>query len=189
MRQLWLVVGLALAACDAAPSSQATATPAPSAPAAAAPMPAVEDVTLDVTQRPLGEVVGLIQPATRVNLLVAKDAAQIPVTVKLTAVPWREALTVVARDAKVQVEEETPHVLRIERQPTVNFDFKNADIRAVIAAISDIAAVDIVVASEVEGVVTIKCEDLPWRAALESIAESKGFKVTKDARGVVHVGK
>src|SRR5262245_39847291 len=116
MRQLWLVVGLALAACDAAPSSQAAATPTPSAPAAAAPKPAIEgDVTLDVTQRPLGEVVALIQPATRVNLIVANNAAQVPVTVKLTAVPWREAVTVVARDAKVQVEEETPHVLRIER--------------------------------------------------------------------------
>ena len=50
------------------------------------------DVSLDDVERPLKDVIEYIQDRTDVNLVLTKDAENVPVTVKLKNLPWREAL-------------------------------------------------------------------------------------------------
>jgi hypothetical protein len=147
-------------------------------------------LALDVTDRPLVEVVALIQEKADANLLVSKDAERVPVTLKLPRpAPWREVLGAVAKQARgVEIQEESPKVIRLDRPPRVNFEFENADVRVVIKALSDIAGANIVVAREVEGTVTVTLREVPWRAALDSIVEPLGYRVVKDAAGILRVG-
>ena len=75
------------------------------------------EVTFDVVERPLKDVIAYIQEKTDVNLVIAKEAEEIPVTVKLRNLPWREALDIVVERAGAQVDEKSGNLIRIEKPP------------------------------------------------------------------------
>ena len=145
------------------------------------------EVTFDVVERPLRDVVAYIQEKTDVNLVLTKDAEEIPVTVKLKALPWREALDVVAERAGAQIDERSPNLIRIEKPPRVTFEFENADVRVVIKAIADTANANIVLGREVEGTVSLTLTDIPWRTALDTIVKTLGFTVVQEERGILRI--
>lgn len=145
------------------------------------------EVTFDVVERPLKDVVAFIQDKTDVNIVIAKEAEEIPVTVKLRNLPWREALDVVVERAGAQVDEKSSNLIRIEKPPRVTFDFENADVRVVIKAVADIAGANIVVGREVEGTVTLTLNDIPWRVALDTIVKTLGYTVVQEERGILRI--
>lgn len=63
----------------------------------------------------------------------------------------------------------------------ISVDFKEADIRQVLRVIALKSEVDIVAGSDVEGLVTIKLNDIPWEQALDIILRTYGF--TYERRG------
>lgn len=145
------------------------------------------DVTFDVVERPLRDVIAYIQEKTEVNLVLTKEAEEIPVTVKLRNLPWREALDVVAERAGAQVDERSPNLIRIEKPPRVTFDFENADVRVIIKAIADTAGANIVIGKEVEGQISLTLTDIPWRTALDTIVKTLGFAVVQEERGILRI--
>lgn len=145
------------------------------------------EVTFDVVERPLRDVVAYIQEKTDVNLVLTKEAEEIPVTVKLKALPWREALEVVAERAGAQIDERSQNLIRIEKPPRVTFEFENADVRVVIKAIADTANANIVLGREVEGTVSLTLTDIPWRTALETIVKTLGYTVVQEDRGILRI--
>ena len=145
------------------------------------------EVTFDVVERPLKDVVAYIQEKTEVNLVIAKEAEEIPITVKLRNLPWREALEIIVERAGAQIDERSPNLLRIEKPPRVTFDFENADVRVVIKAVADIAGANIVVGREVEGTVTLTLNDIPWRVALDTIVKTLGYTVVQEDRGILRI--
>lgn len=145
------------------------------------------EVTFDVVERPLKDVVAFIQDKTDVNIVVAKEAEEIPVTVKLRNLPWREALEIVVERAGAQLDERSQNLIRIEKPPRVKFTFENADVRVVIKAVADIAGANIIVGREVEGNVTLTLNDIPWRVALETIAKTLNFTVVEEERGILRI--
>ncbi len=145
------------------------------------------DVTLDVVERPLKDVIEFIQEKTEVNLVLTAEAEQSLVTVKLKNLPWREALDVVAERAGCQLDERSANLIRIEKPERVSFDFENADIRVVIKAVADLAGANIVVGREVEGTVTLSLHDIPWRVALDTIVKTLGFTVVQEERGILRI--
>jgi type IV pilus assembly protein PilQ len=145
------------------------------------------EVTFDVVERPLKDVVAFIQDKTDVNLVISKEAEEIPVTVKLRALPWREALEIVVERAGAQIDEKSSNLIRIEKPPRVTFDFENADVRVVIKAVADIAGANIVVGREVEGTITLTLNDIPWRVALDTIVKTLGYTVVQEDRGILRI--
>ena len=145
------------------------------------------EVTFDVVERPLKDVVAFIQDKTDVNLIVAREAEDIPVTVKLRNLPWREALAIVVERAGAQIEERSQNLIRIEKPPRVTFEFENADVRVVIKAVADIAGANIVIGREVEGTVTLTLTDIPWRVALDTIVKTLGYTVVQEERGILRI--
>ena len=145
------------------------------------------DVSLDVVERPLKQVIEYIQERTDVNLVLTKDAEDVPVTVKLKNLPWREALDVVAERAGCQIDERSANLIRIEKPPRVSFEFENADVRIVIKAIADIAGANIVVGREVEGTVTLSLHDIPWQVALDTIIKTLGYTIVQEDRGILRI--
>lgn len=145
------------------------------------------EVTFDVVERPLKDVVAFIQDKTDVNLVIAKEAEEIPVTVKLRNLPWREALEIVVERAGAQIDEKSQNLIRIEKPPRVQFAFENADVRVVIKAIADLAGANIIVGREVEGTVTLSLNDIPWRVALDTIVKTLGYTVVQEDRGILRI--
>lgn len=145
------------------------------------------EVTFDVVERPLKDVVAFIQDKTDVNIVISKEAEEIPVTVKLRNLPWREALEVVVERAGAQVDEKSKNLIRIEKPPRVQFEFEAADVRVVIKAIADIAGANIIVGREVEGTVTLSLNDIPWRVALDTIVKTLGYTVVQEDRGILRI--
>jgi len=62
----------------------------------------------------------------------------------------------------------------------VTVNFKGADIRTVLAYISEVADVDIVPAPDVKGVVDLKLTNKPWKVALDIIVRNYGFAYERD---------
>jgi type II secretory pathway component GspD/PulD (secretin) len=145
------------------------------------------EVTFDVVERPLRDVIAFIQEKTDVNIVLAREAEEIPVTVKLKSLPWREALDVVAERAGAQVDERSSNLIRVEKPPRVTFEFDGAPVRDVIKAIAATANANIVVGREVEGTVTLTLTDIPWRVALDTIVKTLGYTVVPEERGILRI--
>lgn len=59
--------------------------------------------------------------------------------------------------------------------PTMNLSLQDADIHHAIRLIADVADLNIVIADEVSGTVTVELKDVPWTDALTAVLMSKGL--------------
>jgi type IV pilus assembly protein PilQ len=57
----------------------------------------------------------------------------------------------------------------------IDLDFKGADIHNILRLLADVGQVNVIVADDVRGEVTIKMRDVPWDQALDVILRSKGL--------------
>lgn len=62
----------------------------------------------------------------------------------------------------------------------VTVNFKGADIKTVLAYISEVAGVDIVPAPDVSGVIDLKLTNKPWQTALDIIVRNYGFAYERE---------
>jgi len=72
-------------------------------------------------------------------------------------------------------------------EPIKNLQFQSADIRSVLRFLADYGKVNVVVAPEVEGTVTIKLSDVPWRTAMDIIGRTYGLSIVDEDAGYVRV--
>ncbi|MGH7885004.1 MAG: type IV pilus secretin PilQ, partial [Thermodesulfobacteriota bacterium] len=73
-----------------------------------------------------------------------------------------------------------PGIQKQYRGELVSFDFKDADIRDVLRILSDISGFNVVIASDVQGTVTLKLDNVPWDQALDVVLEDSGLGATLD---------
>jgi type II secretory pathway component HofQ len=66
------------------------------------------------------------------------------------------------------------------RGTTVDIDLKDAGLHDVFRMLSDVGRINVVVADEVRGTVTLRLKQVPWDQALCVVAASKQLKVTAD---------
>jgi type IV pilus assembly protein PilQ len=57
----------------------------------------------------------------------------------------------------------------------IDLDFKGADIHNILRLLADVGQVNVVIADDVRGEVTIKMRDVPWDQALDVVLRSKGL--------------
>jgi type IV pilus assembly protein PilQ len=62
----------------------------------------------------------------------------------------------------------------------ISMDFKDADIKDVLRIISDKSGINIIAGGEVQGVVTMKLENVPWDKALDIILKTQGYVYEQD---------
>ena len=62
----------------------------------------------------------------------------------------------------------------------VTVNFKGADIKTVLAYISEVSGVDIVPAPDVKGIVDLKLTNKPWKVALDIILRNYGFAYERE---------
>ena len=68
-----------------------------------------------------------------------------------------------------------------------NLQFQSADIRSVMTFLADHGGVNVVVAPDVEGTVTIKLTDVNWRTAMEIIGRTYNLAVVEEEEGYLRV--
>ncbi|MCB2202295.1 hypothetical protein KQH51_05440 [bacterium] len=72
-------------------------------------------------------------------------------------------------------------------QPIKNLQFQSAEIRSVLTFLADYGGVNVVVAPDVEGTVTIQLRDIMWRDALTIIGRTYNLAVVDEESGYLRV--
>jgi type IV pilus assembly protein PilQ len=89
-----------------------------------------------------------------------------------------------AKDAQAREEKAAPAAAEenaaVVDPGNVTVNFKGADIKTVLAYISEVAGVDIVPAPDVKGLVDLKLTNKPWKTALDIIVRNYGFAYERE---------
>jgi len=72
-------------------------------------------------------------------------------------------------------------------QPIKNLQFQSADIRSVLTFLADYGGVNVVVAPEVTGTVTIKLKNVQWRTAMDIIGRTYDLSIVDEEGGYIRV--
>ncbi|MCA8955476.1 MAG: hypothetical protein KDC87_05345 [Planctomycetes bacterium] len=143
-------------------------------------------LTLKLKDRLLRDVVETIRRRVGTNIIMDASIDD-TVTIDLEEVEWRVALDLVAEKAGCVVIEKGRNLLKVEKPPRVYFAFNNAPIQQVIDTIAKLSGANIVVAPQVEGAVTLRLRNIPWRDALEAASKTLGYAVVEEERGILRV--
>jgi len=143
-------------------------------------------LTLKLKDRLFKDVVQQIKRKVGVNIIMDEGIDE-TVTIDIEDVEWRVALDMVAEKAGCVVVQVGKSLLKVEKPPRVFFAFNNAPIQEVIDTIAKISGANIVVAPEVQGTITLRLKNIPWRDALESAAKTLGYAVVEEDRGILRV--
>lgn len=143
-------------------------------------------IDLDVEGRPIEDVLKLIRDKSGANILLAPGVSA-KVTLTFRGVPWREALELVAENAGCIVEETRGRVFKVEKPELVSYTFDNEDIRLAIQAIAQKGGANVVIAPDVQGLVTAELKNRPWRDALDNVVKTLGYHVVEEERGILRI--
>lgn len=144
-------------------------------------------VKFDVRGRALRDVVDLIRNKTRVDVVVDKDAEDVPITLRVTNQHWLVALELVSERGECILERRSATLIYVSRPERVTFSFQNEDIKTVINLIATYSGANIVVSPAVNGSVTTSLKNIPWRDALEQIVKTLGYAVVEEDRGILRI--
>ncbi len=92
-------------------------------------------------------------------------------------------LIVMATSTLLATAEEKPD----PNAPIKNLQFQSADIRSVLTFLADYGGVNVVVAPEVSGTVTIKLKDVMWRTAMDIIGRTYNLAIVDEEKGYIRV--
>jgi type IV pilus assembly protein PilQ len=71
----------------------------------------------------------------------------------------------------------------------IDLDVKGADLHDVFRLIADVGNVNIVVAGDVSGTITLKLARVPWDQALDVVAKAKGLALERDGNVIIVRGR
>jgi type II secretory pathway component GspD/PulD (secretin) len=143
-------------------------------------------VSLRVESRMLSEVVQYLREQSGYNIVVLQGG-ETPISLDITDVSWRDALDLASELAGCTVEERTAGVLAVIKPPRVDFAFDNTDIKQVIDTIAKLSGANIVIAPEVQGTLSLRLTNVPWRDALHVAVKTLGYVVVEEQRGILRV--
>ena len=79
-----------------------------------------------------------------------------------------------------------PTATEADQGPKISLDVQDADIGTVLRSLASFSGTNIVASPRVEGKVTVKLEDVPWRQALSVILRAHAFDYVDD-HGIIRV--
>lgn len=137
-----------------------------------------EYITFDVKDKDLAEVLRFISRRVGVNIIADPEVKE-KVTVQLDRVEWRNALNVIAKQTHSKVLEVSDRLIRFTQPPSISMEFQDADIKVVLDLLAKQSGANIVIASDVQGKVSLSLREVPWREALQTVVETAGYTTVK----------
>lgn len=148
-------------------------------------------ITLDVTERPLKQVLDYLSTISNVNIRVVKEKDnKIPVTFRLENVTYRAVLDFIARKYGMIVDDRdlaASHIIYIDTPERVSMVFQRADIRDVINTIAIQSNANIVVGPEIVGEVSMRLENVPWNEALNIVVKTLDFVTVNEPNNTIRI--
>lgn len=140
----------------------------------------VENVDLQEVMERIGRQVGR-------NILV-DPSVQETVTVSLRDIPWREAVDVIARMTRCEVEERAGGILVLTQPPKVTIQFTDANVRTVLQLLAAYSGKNIIISPRVDGKVTLDLKEVHWLRALHAIVKTVGdYEVVEETEDLLRV--
>ncbi len=94
--------------------------------------------------------------------------------------------TFLTTDAPADAQPQVP--VDMEADPRISIDLQGAEIHTVLRSIAETSGHDIVANAGVQGTVTLRLNDVPWRRALQIILRTQGLDYVEEL-GVIRVAK
>ena len=155
---------------------------------AAAQVPSLDArVSLNVVEQELSQIVQMLRDRSGANIVILAGAENVVRDLQVSDVHWRDALEYASEMAQCVVEEDSSGVLKVTQPPRVNFDFPDADITEIITTIGKVAGANIIISPDVQGTLTVRLNNVPWRDALEEVAKTRGYVVVQERRDILRV--
>ncbi|MGE3165828.1 MAG: secretin N-terminal domain-containing protein [Planctomycetota bacterium] len=146
----------------------------------------LEYITIDVRDKDLREVLQGIGRQVDINI-VADPEVNEKVTISLDSIEWRQALSVIARQANCKILFESPRLIRFSQPPAISIEFQDADLKVVLDLLAKQSGANIVIAEDITGKVSLSLRDVPWRDALDTIVKTAGYVTVEESEGVTDI--
>jgi type II secretory pathway component GspD/PulD (secretin) len=144
-------------------------------------------IHIDVDNVDLADVMDLIGRQVGRNILV-DPTVQESVTVSLRDIPWREAVDVIARMTRCEVEERPGGILVLTQPPKVTIQFTDANVRTVLQLLAAYSGKNIIISPKVAGTVTLDLKEVHWLRALHAIVKTVGdYEVVEETEDLLRV--
>jgi len=153
-------------------------------------------VTLSYRNRRLGDILAELARDAGISIVVEsgrvekleqlKVPADRKLDVDLRNVPWGQALAVIVDQAGLELQEKAES-LYIVRRPPVTAKFVEADVREVLDIIAKQSGMNVVLAPEVAGKLTMEFSEVPWTDALDVVVTSLGYTWRQQAPNTIMV--
>jgi type II secretory pathway component GspD/PulD (secretin) len=144
-------------------------------------------VNLRVEGRELSAIVDYLREQSGANLVLLPGHNP-KISLELSDVSWRDALSVAAEAAGCVVSVRTGGILVVEKPVPVTYETTEpVDITELINMIGKMASANIVVAPEVKGSISLRLTNVPWRDALDVAVKTLGYTVIEENRGILRV--
>ncbi|MGE0711128.1 MAG: hypothetical protein AB7N76_07170 [Planctomycetota bacterium] len=124
------------------------------------------DIDADDT---LAEVIRRIGQVTKRTIVLAPELEGQKVSVSLRQIPWRDAVAVIGKMCRFDVEE-LGETLYLTHAPRVTLQFRNASVRTVLQLVGAYAGKSVVLGPGVAGTVSLDLRDTRYRVALQAFA-------------------
>jgi type II secretory pathway component GspD/PulD (secretin) len=110
------------------------------------------------------------------------------VTVSLRDIPWREAVDVIARMTRCEVEERQGGILVLTQPPKVTIQFTDANVRTVLQLLAAYSGKNIIISPNVRGEITLDLKEVHWLRALHAIVKTVGdYEVVEETEDLLRV--
>jgi type II secretory pathway component GspD/PulD (secretin) len=144
-------------------------------------------INVDVEGVDLADVMEQIGQKVGRNILVDPNVQE-TVTVSLREIPWREAVDVIAKMTRCEVEPRPGDILLLTQPPKVTIQFTDANVRTVLQLLAAYSGKNIIISPLVTGDVTLDLKEVHWLRALHAIVKTVGdYEVVEETDDLLRV--
>lgn len=147
-------------------------------------------ISLEVNEKPLKQVLDYLSTVSGKNIRVRKTKDErLLVSFKLENVTYTAILDFIARKYGMIVDNAmiSQNVIFLDTPEKVSMVFNNADIRDVINTIAVQSNANIVIGPEVQGNVTMRLENVPWKDALNIVVRTLDFVAVDEPNNTIRI--
>jgi len=144
------------------------------------------NIDVNVEDADIREVMDEIGRRVGRNIIVEPDIHE-KVTISLRQIPWLDAVNVIAKLTKCEVELKGS-IYVLSQPPKVTIQFTDANVRTVLQLLAAYSGKNIIIAPEVHGEITLDLHEVHWLKALHAIVKTVGdYEVVEETADLLRV--